>query len=165
MDFYPGRCFHVYNQGNNRQQIFMRPENYQYFLRLTIKYILPCGELHAFCLMPNHFHLLLRTHAISCEKIRVGGLELPRLLNGVRLLQTTYAQAINKQEQRTGSLFRQKAKFLEIVPERDAHGAHIIHYLHNNPVKAGLVTEATDWPYSSAREYAGLPCEPLCSRP
>ncbi len=56
MDFYSNQLFHIYNQGNNKQQIFFCEENYQYFLWKMRVYLLPFGDFVAYCLMPNHFH-------------------------------------------------------------------------------------------------------------
>lgn len=55
MHFEPNAIYHIYNQGNNRQQVFFREENYLYCLRKMRKYLLPYGDLLCYCLMPNHF--------------------------------------------------------------------------------------------------------------
>lgn len=163
MEFTPDQLLHVYNQGNNRQLIFFRTENYLHFLRLSRKYVNPYCHMIAYCLMPNHFHFLLLTTEKSGPLLKVGGLMLPQLLNGIRKLQTTYAQAINRTELRSGSLFRQKAKFVSAAAEDDGYEYKIIQYIHNNPVRASLVQKATDWPYSSASDYAGLRQGTFCN--
>jgi putative transposase len=55
-----GYYYHIYNQGNNRENIFFKEKNYDYFLHLFKKYIVPITETYAYCLLPNHFHFLLR---------------------------------------------------------------------------------------------------------
>ena len=72
MEFYPDQLFHIYNQGNNRQQIFFSEENYHFFLWKMRAYLLPFGDLIAWCLMPNHFHwqLLVREVAIKRKELR-----------------------------------------------------------------------------------------------
>ena len=105
----PG-VYHIYNRGNNQQTIFFNPENYFYFLRKCHKYIKPASEIFAWCLMPNHFHFLIEVTNKSLEPIKVGGTTTPLLTNGFRLLQSSYTKGINKQFNRTGNLFQQKAK-------------------------------------------------------
>ena len=68
MQFYTDQLFHIYNQGNNRQTIFFNDENYEYFLYKIQAYFLPFGEIIAYCLMPNHFHLLFYVTRIEVER-------------------------------------------------------------------------------------------------
>jgi putative transposase len=88
----------------------------------------------------------------------VGGNTMPSIINGLRLLQSSYAKAINKQMGRTGSLFQQKArsKPVENVSE-------IFHYIHQLPVSAGLVVKSSDWPFSSFPDHAKLRAGTLCN--
>ncbi|MDB5226770.1 MAG: hypothetical protein JWN78_963 [Bacteroidota bacterium] len=102
--------YHIYNQGNNKQLIFFNGENYSYFMKLVGKHIFPYCNILAYCLMPNHFHFLIHTNQISITTIKHGNIEITNLSNGFRRLQSAYAQAINKQENRSGSLFRQNTK-------------------------------------------------------
>ncbi|WP_244140763.1 hypothetical protein [Kaistella flava (ex Peng et al. 2021)] len=55
-----GRFYHIFNRGNNSQDIFFEEENYSYFLKLLAKYIIPTAEIYCYCLLRNHFHLLIR---------------------------------------------------------------------------------------------------------
>lgn len=143
--------YHVYNQGNNKERIFFQERNYNYFLSLTEKFILPYCDIFAYCLMPNHFHFLIHCDDTSVTKIKQGGNEITQLSNGFRKLQLSYAQAINKQENRTGSLFRQNSKAKLISDE--LHAISCFHYIHQNPLRAGLVTSLFDWQHSSFQEY------------
>jgi putative transposase len=143
--------YHVYNQGNNKERIFFQERNYNYFLSLTEKFILPYCDILAYCLMPNHFHFLIHCDDTSVKKIKQGGNEITQLSNGFRKLQLSYAQAINKQENRTGSLFRQNSKAKLISDE--LHAISCFHYIHQNPLRAGLVTSLSDWQHSSFQEY------------
>jgi putative transposase len=61
----PGKYFHIYNRGINGQNLFLEPANYEHFLRLFEKYVDPVGETFAWCLMPNHFHFLIRIRSFS----------------------------------------------------------------------------------------------------
>jgi len=67
MQFEEGYIYHIYNQGNNRQKIFFNRENYLYFLRKINTYILPYGDILAWCLMPNHFHLMVLVNNIEVD--------------------------------------------------------------------------------------------------
>jgi putative transposase len=116
MQFEIDNIYHIYNQGNNKQKIFHSNENYHYFLKLYRKFVLPHADLLAYCLMPNHFHFLVNTNSQSIKIKKVGSLNLSELSNGIRMLLSSYSSAINKQQQSSGSQFRQRtqAKLLEI---------------------------------------------------
>jgi len=156
MHLHPGRLHHLYNRGNNGEQVFYTPAHYLYFLRKLRAHVVPKGRLLAYCLMPNHFHLLFEPAEADAE----GGLAR----QGIGLALGAYAQGLNKERGRTGSLFqkRTKAKLLEADPH-GAYPAICLHYLHQNPCRARLVTRLADWPYSSYRDYAGLRGGTLCA--
>lgn len=61
----PGKFYHIWNRGNNRENLFYSSRNYEYFIRLYAEYLDPVAETYAFCLLPNHFHLLIRTKSIE----------------------------------------------------------------------------------------------------
>ena len=191
MKFHSGLVFHVFNQGNNRNPIFFEEENYLYFLRKTRKYILPFADLICYCLMPNHFHFLLVPNDSASEPgtiLKPGskftedkneGLYQEKLSQNFGIFLSSYAQAINKKYHRSGSLFRAKTKVkngrIDQVITIDGRNRHLFfrpdndyalqcfHYIHENPVKANLVKVATDWPYSSARDYAEMRKYSLCN--
>lgn len=81
---------------------------------------------------------------------------------GLGILLSSYAQAINKQENRTGSLFQQKTKAKFIADER--YAVNCMHYIHQNAYKACLTKRIEDWPYSSFPDYAGLWNGNLCNK-
>jgi len=137
MNFESGNLYHIYNQGNNRQKIFFSRENYFFFLNKIKNHILPHADILAWCLMPNHFHLMIYVHTIEIgidssegvtpndaltktPKILSEGVtpsdaltKLPktRTLNeSIGLLLRSYTRAINKQENYTGSVFRKETK-------------------------------------------------------
>lgn len=143
--------YHIYNQGNNKERIFYQERNYSYFMSLVEKFIQPYTDILAYCLMPNHFHFLVYCNENSYLKIKQGGNEITQLSNGFRKLQVSFAQAINKQENRTGSLFRQKSKAKLITDENYALAC--LHYIHQNPIKAKLVDKIEDWKFSSYNEF------------
>ncbi|MCC6282715.1 MAG: hypothetical protein IT262_19075 [Saprospiraceae bacterium] len=221
MRFEKNTIFHIYNQGNNRQQIFFNHENYLFFLRKMRDYVCPYGDFLCYCLMPNHFHWLVYVREtvlevpLSSEEdgTRQGFLgsrishrvassdpvanpatqkslamssnlslqTKQRTLNqSIAILLRSYAQAINKQENRSGSLFRQNTKakdgwedpyltplhpdYGKVWQNWELYGHTCFHYIHDNPVEAGLVGASEDWEYSSASDFAGLRKGTLCNQ-
>ncbi len=149
-----GVCYHVYNRGNNRQTIFFSPDDYALFIRRLRGYILgeplpgplriPAGrgaQLLAYCLMPNHYHLLL----VPAEN---------DLSHRMQLLSISFTKAMNARHTRVGSLFQ--GQFQAIAVDRDAYLVSLTVYLHLNPVRGGLTAQPEEWPYSSYRDYVGL---------
>ena len=156
MLLHPGRLHHLYNRGNNGEQVFYNPGHYLHFLRKLREHLLPTGQLLAYCLMPNHFHLLFEPADTDAA--------VDATRHGLGLVLGSYAQGLNKERKRTGSLFqkRTKVKLLE-GSSTSRYPATCFHYLHQNPYRARLVTHLEDWPYSSYRDYAGLRSGTLCS--
>jgi len=149
----PNKTYHFFNQGNNRERIFYKKENYPYFLQKVVIGLRPYGDILAYCLMPNHFHFLLFLNQEATIVEKVGALEIPKVSLAIKNIQSGYARAINKQQNRSGSLFRQRAK---LKPVEDGDGNYPLtafHYIHQNPVKAGLVKKMEDWSHSSFNEY------------
>jgi putative transposase len=137
-----GNYYHVYNRGNNRQLIFFERDNYIYFLRQSRNHLINRGvDIIAYCLMPNHYHLLvyLKTEHFS------------KLMQAFTL---SYAKAINKRYKRAGSLFQ--GRFQAIHVDREEYLLNLTRYIHLNPVEANLVERAEDWEFSSYQEYVDL---------
>jgi putative transposase len=164
MQIIENQLYHVYNQGNNREKLFYTSENYIHFLHLTRKFIFPHCDILAYCLMPNHFHFLIYATKDSAVKIKIGHNEMSVLANGFRKLLSSYCQAINKQEDRTGSLFRQKTKAKNLEISDIHYPFQCFHYIHQNPLKASLIRSLDKWPYSSFRDYAALRQGTLCNQ-
>ncbi|WP_421920654.1 transposase [Marinifilum sp.] len=184
MNFEKDYLYHIYNQGNNRQNIFFNRDNYLLFLRKMQKYITPYSDIIAWCLMPNHFHMMINVREvnISLKDITNGKVLNPEQAKIVRsindsiaILLRSYTRAINKAENRSGSLFRMttKANCLNKIDKVSAawfiqngitqidlspkdYPKVCFDYIHQNPVKAGLVTRSTDWEFSSAKDYASI---------
>jgi putative transposase len=146
MELHQGRFYHIYNRGNNKQPIFYTAENYLFFLRKMRTHILARAHFLAYCLMPNHLHWLVH--------IRNGDTQDYSSINKeIGILLRSYAQAINKCLCRTGSLFQQRTKAVEI--DSKFYALTCFHYIHQNPVKANLVTQMGKWDFSSYPDYAG----------
>jgi putative transposase len=152
MKFEYNEWYHVYNRGNNRQNIFFTRKNYLFFLKKCRKQLLHHSNIIAYCLMPNHFHFLLHIKPKQDEK----PMRSHPLVRKIATMLSSYAQAINKQENRSGSLFRAKTKAKKLRDGNDFYGLTCFHYIHQNPVKAGLVQQLKDWKFSSYRDFAGI---------
>ena len=138
-----GHYYHFYNRGVNRQPIFFAEENWGYFIGLLRKYCLvELLEIVAYCLMPNHYHLLAKAKTDLVGK------------KVMQPLTVAYAKAINKQQDRSGHLFQ--GPFQARLVESDGYLKWLSRYIHLNPVTAGLVEKPADWIFSSYRDYIGL---------
>jgi putative transposase len=149
MSFKPGNFYHVYNCGNNKQKIFFTKDNYLFFKNKMRKELIPCCSVLAYCLMPNHFHLLIY---FDFKDIRFReSIKMESLDRKIGTLQSSYTRAVNNQQNRTGSLFQAKFKMVEITDKKRA--LYCLHYIHQNPVKAALTKSPAGWEFSSFGEY------------
>ena len=169
MNFQPGEQYHIYNRGNNHQTIFFNEENYLFFLKKLKVQIIPHCDLLCWCLMPNHFHLIINANEHSCKQRKsFGNSYIHELSYQIGILLSTYTQAINKQNKTSGSLFQQKTKSKildsKYDSKKDNYLINAMHYTHQNPWKAGLVKKMEDWPYSSFCDYAGFRNGQLCNK-
>jgi REP element-mobilizing transposase RayT len=164
MNIIADEIYHIYNQGNNRESIFKTDKDYIEFLQLFRRFVFPHCKVLAYCLMPNHFHFEIYATEHSASIKKIGNIESSELSNGFRLLQSNYAQSFNKRQNRSGSLFRQKAKAKGMSDGDSNYGYIAFHYIHQNPIKAKLVSKLEDWPYSSFNDYAGCRNGNLCDR-
>ncbi len=148
-----GNYYHIYNRGNNGDDLFYEKENYLHFLRLYEKYIEPVAETFAWCLLKNHFHLLVyikNQDEINSDSLSYSTVEKPKIINASKQfsnLFNAYTQAINKRHNRTGSLFEKNFKRKRIANEK--YFQNMIFYIHNNPVSHGFVDKIFDYPWSS----------------
>ena len=142
--FLADNYYHIYNRGVNRQAIFFQKKNWGFFIsKLRQYFVSSIVDILAYCLMPNHYHLLVYIKVddlFSCKVMQPFG--------------TSYTKAINAQEKRVGPLFQGRFKGKLVENGRYLH--HLTRYIHLNPVEAGLVARPEEWPYSSYLEYVGL---------
>lgn len=168
-DYYPPlepeRYYHIYNQGNDGLNIFCIPENYAYFLKKFDQYLSDFIELFCFCLMPNHFHALIKmkegsTIIKNARKIRgFRRMEIDnfKIVNGnlsgdlvsemIRRFFMAYTKAVNKQQHRSGSLFRKGFKRKKI--DSVEYLRQMVYYIHHNPEHHGFTNDFRDYPWSS----------------
>ena len=153
MEFTEGNIYHIYNRGNNKRRIFFKQRNYWYFIEKIKKYVCTNGDLLAWTLMPNHFHLLLYANARTCRLVKHTPIEINALTEGIRLLLSSYTKGIQRQELFTGNLFQQKTK-AKCVNDADLdYSTTAFHYIHQNAYRAGLVEKVEKWKFSSLQEY------------
>jgi putative transposase len=132
-------CYHVLNRGNARGQVFHKPDDYAAFIRL-----LPLGterlpmRILGFCLMPNHFHLVLRPH---------GDGDLGRFM---QWLLTCHVRRYHRHYDSSGHVWQGRFKAFPI--QQDEHLLGVLRYAERNPLRANLVRSAPDWNWSSLRE-------------
>ena len=151
--FTEGRYYHVYNRGNNGINIFNEKDNYIYFLNLYAKYIDPIAETYAWCLMPNHFHLLVYLYnkdEIHVKNLSYSTVEKPKIINASRQFShffNAYTSAFNRKYKRTGSLFEKPFERKVITSQK--YFNELIFYIHNNPVHHGFEESLKNYSWSS----------------
>lgn len=142
--------YHIYNRGNNRENIFIQERNYAHFMRLYWRYLEQVAETFAFCLLRNHFHLVVRIRSID------------EIFNGKKMegkaaehypskkfsdFFNAYAKAINQAYGRTGSLFQHP--FGRVPITTNQYFSNVVAYVHQNPQKHELVRDFREWKWSS----------------
>jgi putative transposase len=148
-----GNYYHIYNRGNNGINVFFDSESYYHFLRLFDRYISPIAETYAWCLLKNHFHILVYIKLdieIDFSKLEYSTVEKPKVLDPSKQfghLFNAYTQAINKKFKRTGALFEKPFERKQITSEK--YLQNVIYYIHNNPVQHGFVQQMSLYPWSS----------------
>jgi len=138
----PDTFYHIYNRGVNGENIFREERNYLYFLQLYAKHIEPVAETYSYCLMPNHFHVLLCTKPESTFSKQTPS-------QGFSNCFAAYAKAINKAYQRSGSLFEHP--FGRVAITSDLQFWRVIRYIHHNPQKHHFSSDFRQWQHSSYR--------------
>lgn len=159
MKFREGQVFHIYNQGNNRQNIFFNNKNYLYFLSKVRKYIYPYCDIIAYSLIPNQFNFLIYANSITVSKD-----ERNRnyLSEGLRILLSSYCKGINVQEKRTGSLFTQNSHIKSLdINSLSALACFV--YILQKPKYSGFTEKLANWDFSSYKDYTGLRNGTLCN--
>ncbi|KKR79370.1 MAG: Transposase IS200-family protein [Candidatus Nomurabacteria bacterium GW2011_GWA2_40_9] len=165
-EFAPENIYHIYNRGNNKEKIFFDEQDYRAFLfrlglclgftekelnkeeltsmpfsRIRINVINKNNfRIHAFCLMQNHFHLLIE---------QLGDIPISNL---ILKLCTSYARYINLKYKRVGHIFQDK--FKAVLIENDPQFMWTSAYIHMNPVKDGLIKDPSEYPWSSYNDFA-----------
>ena len=149
MNFEFGKYYHLYNRSNNEEIVFRTDENYVYFLKKYRSYLQNLVNTIAYCLMPTHFHFV----------VRITTTDESALQKSIGLLLSSYTKAINKRYHRHGGLFQPHTKAKEVLGDR--YLLTVVSYIHQNPVRGKKVVRLEDWPYSSYRDIVGMRCGTL----
>lgn len=143
---YPGAVYHVTSRGNGRSAIYFDDDDRDHFLNILHLVNKRYGWLcHAYCLMGNHYHLMIETPGGNLSK-------------GMRHLNGVYTQWYNRRHGLVGHLFQ--GRFKAILVEKDSYLLQLCRYIVQNPVAAHLVSTVEEWPWSSYRATAGISCVP-----
>ena len=143
---FPGALYHVTSRGDGREVIYLDDQDRTIFLTVLAQV---CDrfnwECHSFCLMGNHYHLLIETPDAN-------------LSQGMRQLNGVYTQRFNRSHGRVGHVFQ--GRYKSILVQKESYLLELSRYVVLNPVRAGMVRSAKDWPWSSYRSTAGLASVP-----
>jgi putative transposase len=134
-----GRYYHLYNRGNNKERLFFFKGNYNYFLEKYFQYLNPYVDTYCYCLLPNHFHFLIRIRDSETNPRKVS--------NQFRKLFISYAMKINYQEKRMGCLLSKNFRRIEI--QNEDYLKRIVLYIHYNPIKHGVFYDISTYYYST----------------
>ncbi len=149
----PGKYYHLFNRGINRQTVFFSTANYHYFLKLIRKYLGNHCEVFAYSLLPNHFHLIVKINdgpplqEDSMDEDKLG----KQFSNQFRRLIISYTMAINKQQKRSSSLF--DTRYKRLLVDSEEYLKYLVFYCHFNPVKHELTSDFSSYKFSSYRAY------------
>lgn len=147
----PGKVYHLYNRGNNREDLFREEFDYQCFLQSYRKHVHARVDTFAYCLMGNHFHLLARIRKgprVAGDPWQDG---LPGVTQALSNFFNAYTKTINARHLRSGKLFSQHFGRIEVSDE--TYFARLVGYIHRNPQKHGFVADFRAWKWSS---YAAM---------
>ncbi|WP_395062138.1 transposase [Flavobacterium sp.] len=137
--------YHIFNRGNNKEDLFIEHENYLHFLKLIKTHLAPIASIFSYCLMKNHFHLVLKIN--SKEQLEQINVNLDKISQPFSNLFNAYTKSINKRYDREGSLFKVRFKRERINTEE--YLKNVIIYTHLNPVKHNFQNDYSNYKYSS----------------
>jgi REP element-mobilizing transposase RayT len=164
----PDYYYHIYNQGNYLGNVFLKEDNYTYFLRKLASYMSGYFKFYAYCLLPNHFHLLIKVkpakQILKQTKLDYPNKKIPlnkeltpsifaqkMASERLRHFFISYSKSINKQENRRGSLFVKIFRRKKVYS--DSYLKELIWYIHNNPVKHNICKDYKDYQWSSYKSF------------
>ncbi len=154
----PDKFYHIYNRGVNGEIIFKSDRNYSFFLSKIKDNLLPVCDIYAYCLLPNHFHFLIKVKSEVCLESLVKVSNLDKAKEGLHApknifskqfskIFNSYSQAFNKENNRHGALIESPFKRKQI--NSDEYLRKVILYIHRNPQNHGLSSDFKEYKYSS----------------
>lgn len=159
--FEEGRFYHIYNRTVDKKPMFKSEENYKFFIKRYAEYLSPVVDTYAYCLLNNHFHLLIQVKDKACLTLltKSHGKNIHDIVSlQFRKLFQSYAMAFNKQYQRIGTLFQ--TPFKRTLIDDDNYFTQVVYYIHANPQKHGLCDDFKDWKWSSYKRIL----QPIASK-
>jgi putative transposase len=155
MFFEQDGTYHIFNRSN--ETVFYNRENYIFFLKKIKEHILPCAHILSYCLMPNHFHIILNVKSEGTKFLKKDKIEEMQVLSrAIGTVLSSYTQALNKQVGRKGSLFAHKTKAKILNDATNDYGLNCFMFVHQNPLLSKLVDKIEDWEFSSFPDYIGM---------
>ena len=163
---FPEHIYHIFTHANGKENIFIKDDNYSFFLRRYEYFISPIAQTYAYCLMPNHLHLMVKikdtnelqmankqfmtTRKVPVVEIAANGFSafISKVFGN---LFSSYTQALNKEQDRKGSLFI--PNFKRKLVDDQKYYTNLVHYIHNNPVHHGFARNMEAWKFSSYNSY------------
>lgn len=147
IEFY-GALYHVIARGNQRRKVFFEADDYEDYLTRLWRYHDKFDfVLYCYCLMPNHVHLLIEAKDVPLSKI-------------MQALQFSYTQSFNRRHRKVGHLFQ--GRYKPILCDKDEYLLALISYIHNNPVRSGLVKNPKEYKWSSHCSILGKVKKTMC---
>jgi putative transposase len=144
-----GYYYHIFNRGNNHENIFPQQRNYSYFMDLWWKHTFQIADTLAFCLLRNHFHAAIFVKHIEDSS----NIKLKKPSQYFANFFIAYSRGVNNATGRTGALFERP--FERILITDECYLMRLIIYIHQNPQKHNFVTDFRDWSYSSYHVLLG----------
>jgi REP element-mobilizing transposase RayT len=150
-----GKIYHIFNKALGSELLFSSEKDYHFFLQKLKRFITPYARIFSYCLIPNHFHLLIQ--AKEEEEISFKSHSLKNLDNEKIFTQkfsdlfNSYSKSYNKAYDRKGRLFLYSFKHIEVI--REDYLVYLICYIHRNPIHHGLTFNYEDWKYSSYNTF------------
>jgi len=152
----PGFFYHIYNRGNNHENVYVEERNYPFFLDLLFKHLVAVCDVYCYCLLKNHFHLIVRIKDIEDLPIKLMS-DKNRLHQPFSNFFNAYTKSFNKLYFRSGSLFQKNFNKIRIMNEN--YLRNVVLYVHLNPVKHGFTTEYSKYEFSSYQQIiSDRPC-------
>ena len=153
------KFYHIYNRRINGEMIFKSERNYDFFIQKLNQYLIQVADIYAYCLLPNHFHFLVKIKSLNeltslvkvqnLDKATSKGLHSPRNIFSKQFSKifNSYTQAFNKENERHGALIESPFKRKEIISEE--YLKNVIIYIHRNPQSHELIENFRTYKYSS----------------
>jgi REP element-mobilizing transposase RayT len=153
LDF--GNIYHIYNRAIGKEKLFITNADYFFFLKKLDRFILPIAQIYSYCLIPNHFHLLVKIKSEyefpEKRSIKYHESSVKKINQPFNNFFNSYAKSFNAVHKRTGRLFLQPYKRIKVSSED--YIKILVNYIHRNPIHHGMTNNFMDWTYSSFNAF------------